>query len=114
MNKSVSATDLAKMLYCEASVTQKASFTSLDVLRMNKGKDEHKRFEQTLRTLRESGDAKESSLPNIKVSTPPANLTVPTTLTFQGSNTKGRALRNIIAAAIIVTAVVTFYLLTAR
>lgn len=112
MNKSVSATDLAKMLYCEASVTQKASVSSHDMLRMNKGKDEHRRFEQTLRTLREADDAKESSLPNIKVSTPPANLTVPTTLTFQGSNTKGRALRNIIAAAIIVAAVVTFYLLT--
>ncbi|MCG8040185.1 MAG: hypothetical protein JAY72_02195, partial [Candidatus Thiodiazotropha endolucinida] len=76
MNKSVSATDLAKMLYCEASVTQKASFTSLDVLRMNKGKNEHKRFEQTLRTLRESDDAKESSLPNIKVSPPPARAMV--------------------------------------
>lgn len=112
MNKLVSATDLAKMLYCEASVTQKASFSSLDLLHMNKSKDKHKHFEQTLRTLRAADNTKETSLPNIKVINLPANLNIPTTLTFQGSNPKGRDLRNIIAAAIIITTVVTFYLLT--
>lgn len=112
MNKSVSATDLAKMLYCEASVTQKASFTKFDVLRMSKGSKEHKQFEQKLRTLGVADNIKETSLPNIKVSKTTESLTIPADLTIKQSNTKKRAL--IISTAIIVTAVVTSYLLTAR
>ena len=40
-NKSVSATDLAKMVYCESSVINESKLTHLDIERINQGKHQH-------------------------------------------------------------------------
>lgn len=58
MNKSVSATDLSKMVYCEATVIMQAKPTKEDLYRMKKGREEHSRFEQSIKRLCARGTIK--------------------------------------------------------
>ena len=46
---SVSATALAKMTYCEASVVRRRRFSKKDCSKINKGNEEHKKYERYIK-----------------------------------------------------------------
>ena len=114
MSKSVSATDLAKMTFCEASVTRKAHLRPVDLLRMNKGKAEHRRFERSLHSaLGANSENKVRSGTNSKGDDRPTLLTIHTALTSQGDNSK-ISLLNVFLATLIIAGTLTFYLTLAN
>lgn len=49
MKNSVSATNLAKMAFCEASVLRQAKLTPQDQERIHRGNQEHARVEEAIR-----------------------------------------------------------------
>ena len=49
MNKSVSATQLSKMVYCEASVKSNPRLTQHDKALIEKGNEEHRKFESIIK-----------------------------------------------------------------
>jgi len=102
MNKSLSATHIAKMVFCEASVKQKAILSSSDLLRMEKGKVEHLRFEHEVQSQVTNQYIKEIESNNIKV--------ISNEQAIQ-QNVKVSPLRNITMTAIVIVCVVISYFL---
>lgn len=68
---SVSATDLSKMVLCEANVLGRQVMTREDERRLERGTLEHKRFEQAMTMSK----ASEQGCPLSKVAEDPSNVT---------------------------------------